>query len=91
MKKSRLQELAGIKKPLNESMIGGVINDLLQRMETNTKLLADVLKVINLAKQDKEGNADIAVQLMMKNHGLNAEEATEAVTRIFKKAFEWVK
>jgi hypothetical protein len=90
--KQRLQELAAISKPaVNESMIGNAINDLLQRMETNTKLVADVLKVIKLAKEDKEGNADIAVQLMMDRHGLDAETATAAVTRIFKKAFEWVK
>jgi hypothetical protein len=90
--KQRLQELAAISKPsMNESMIGRAINDLLQNMEMNIKLTADVLKIINLAKEDKEGNADIAVQLMMDRHGLDEELATEAVTRIFKKAFEWVK
>lgn len=68
----------------------GAFGDLLGRMEQNTRLTADVLKVINLAKEDKEGNADIAVQLMMDRHGLDEETATEAVTRIFKKAFEWV-
>lgn len=92
LNKQRLQELAAISKPsMNESMIGGVVGDLLGRMEKNTRLVADVLTIIKLAKEDKEGNADIAVQLMMKNHGLDAQGATEAVTRIFKNAFEWVK
>ena len=68
----------------------GAFGDLLGRMEQNTRLTADVLKVIKLAKEDKEGNADKAVQLMMDNHGMDEEEAIEAVTRIFKKAFEWV-
>jgi len=68
----------------------GAFGDLLGRMERNTRLTADVLKVINLAKEDKEGNADIAVQLMMDRHGLDEETATDAVTRIFKNAFEWV-
>ena len=31
-----------------------------------------------------------AVELLMKNHDLSEEAALEAVTRIFKKAFEWV-
>ena len=68
----------------------GAFGDLLGRMERNTRLTADVLKIINLAKEDKEGNADIAVQLMMDRHGLDEETATDAVTRIFKNAFEWV-
>jgi methionine salvage enolase-phosphatase E1 len=76
---------------LNESRIGGVINDLLNKMATNTKLVADVLTIIKLAKEDKEGSAEKAVKLMMDNHGLDEKTATEAVTRIFKSAFEWVK
>ena len=56
--KKRLQELAGLaianSKPLiNESMVGNTLKDLLQKMETNTKMVADVLKVIKLAKEDK--------------------------------------
>jgi hypothetical protein len=68
----------------------GLFGDLLSRMEKNTRLTSDVLTIINLAKEDKEGNAEKAVQLMMDNHGMDEEGATEAVTRIFKKAFEWV-
>jgi hypothetical protein len=68
----------------------GAFGDLLSRMEKNTRLTADILTVAKLAKEDKEGNADKAVQLMMDNHGMDEEEAVEAVTRIFKKAFEWV-
>jgi hypothetical protein len=75
----------------NESVIGGVINDLLNKMATNTKLVADVLTIIKLAKEDKEGNAEKAVELMMKNHSIDRQTAIEAVTRIFKNAFEWVK
>ena len=59
-------------------------------MENNTRMAADIFTVIALAKKDKEGNADKAVELLMKNHDLSEEEAIEAVTRIFKKAFEWV-
>ena len=68
----------------------GAFGDLLSRMEKNTRLTADILTVAKLAKEDKEGNADKAVQLMMNNHNMSEEEAVEAVTRIFKKAFEWV-
>jgi hypothetical protein len=68
----------------------GAFNDLLNKMESNTRIAADILTVITLAKEDKEGNAEEAVQLLMKNHDLSEEEALEAVTRIFKKAFEWV-
>ena len=67
----------------------GVFGDLLSRMENNTRMAADIFTVIALAKKDKEGNADKAVELLMKNHDLSEEEAIEAVTRIFKKAFEW--
>jgi len=76
---------------LNESRVGLILNDLLNKMAMNTKLIADVLTIIKLAKEDKEGNAEKAVELMMKNHGLSKEVALEAVTRIFKNAFEWVK
>ena len=76
---------------LNESKVGLILNDLLNKMAMNTKLIADVLTIIKLAKEDKEGNAEKAVELMMKNHGLSKEVALEAVTRIFKNAFEWVK
>jgi hypothetical protein len=68
----------------------GAFNDLLNKMESNTRMAADILTVITLAKEDKEGNAEKAVELLMKNHDLSEEEALEAVTRIFKKAFEWV-
>jgi hypothetical protein len=68
----------------------GLFGDLLSRMEKNTRLTSDILTIINLAKEDKEGNAEKAIQLMMDNHGMDEEGATEAVTRIFKKAFEWV-
>jgi hypothetical protein len=68
----------------------GAFGDLLSRMENNTKMAADILTVITLAKEDKEGNAEKAVELLMKNHDLSEEAALEAVTRIFKKAFEWV-
>ena len=68
----------------------GAFGDLLSRMENNTRMAADILTVITLAKEDKEGNAEKAVELLMKNHDLSEEEALEAVTRIFKKAFEWV-
>jgi hypothetical protein len=68
----------------------GAFNDLLNKMESNTRIAADILTVITLAKEDKEGNAEEAVQLLMKNHDLSEEAALEAVTRIFKKAFEWV-
>ena len=76
---------------LNESRIGLILNDLLNKMAFNTKLVADVLTIITLAKEDKEGNTEKAVDLMMKNHGISKEVALEAVTRIFKNAFEWVK
>jgi len=68
----------------------GAFNDLLNKMESNTRMAADILTVITLAKEDKEGNAEKAVELLMKNHDLSEEAALEAVTRIFKKAFEWV-
>ena len=68
----------------------GAFGDLLSRMENNTRMAADILTVITLAKEDKEGNAEKAVELLMKNHDLSEEAALEAVTRIFKKAFEWV-
>jgi hypothetical protein len=68
----------------------GAFGDLLSRMENNTRMAADILTVITLAKEDKEGNAEKAVELLMKNHNLSEEAALEAVTRIFKKAFEWV-
>ena len=68
----------------------GAFGDLLSRMENNTRMAADILTVITLAKEDKEGNAEKAVELLMKNHNLSKEAALEAVTRIFKKAFEWV-
>jgi hypothetical protein len=68
----------------------GAFSDLLSRMENNTRMAADILTVITLAKEDKEGNAEKAVELLMKNHDLSEEAALEAVTRIFKKAFEWV-
>ena len=68
----------------------GAFGDLLSSMENNTKMAADILTVITLAKEDKEGNAEKAVELLMKNHDLSEEAALEAVTRIFKKAFEWV-
>ena len=76
---------------LNESRIGLILNDLLNKMVFNTKLVADVLTIIKLAKEDKEGNAEKAVELLMKNHDLSKEVALEGVTRIFKSAFEWVK
>ena len=76
---------------LNESRVGLIINDLLNKMAMNTKIAADILTVITLAKEDKEGNTEKAVDLMMKNHGISKEVALEAVTRIFKNAFEWVK
>ena len=76
---------------LNESRIGLILNDLLNKMVFNTKLVADVLTIIKLAKEDKEGNAEKAVELLMKNHNLSKEVALEGVTLIFKKAFEWVK
>ena len=76
---------------LNESRIGLILNDLLNKMAFNTKLVADVLTIIKLAKEDKEGNAEKAVELLMKNHNLSKEVALEGVTLIFKKAFEWVK
>ena len=76
---------------LNESRIGLILNDLLNKMVFNTKLVADVLTIIKLAKEDKEGNAEKAVELLMKNHDLSREVALEGVTLIFKKAFEWVK
>ena len=76
---------------LNESRIGLILNDLLNKMVFNTKLVADVLTIIKLAKEDKEGNAEKAVELLMKNHDLSKEVALEGVTLIFKKAFEWVK
>jgi hypothetical protein len=66
----------------------GAFNDLLNKMESNTRMAADILTVITLAKEDKEGNAEKAVELLMKNHDLSEEEALEAVTRIFKKAFK---
>jgi len=75
---------------LNESKVGLILNDLLNKMAMNTKLVADVLTIIKLAKEDKEGNAEKAVELMMKNHKISKEVALEAVTRIFKNAFEWV-
>ena len=68
----------------------GAFGDLLSRMENNTRMAADILTVITLAKEDKEGNAEKAVELLMKNHNLSKEAAIESVTRIFKKAFEWV-
>ena len=68
----------------------GAFNDLLNKMESNTRMAADILTVITLAKEDKEGNAEKAVELLMKNHDLSEEAALESVTRIFKKAFEWV-
>jgi hypothetical protein len=68
----------------------GAFGDLLSRMENNTRMAADILTVITLAKEDKEGNAEKAVELLMKNSNLSEEAALEAVTRIFKKAFEWV-
>jgi len=76
---------------INESRVGLILNDLLNQMVMNTKLVSDVLTIIKLAKEDKEGNAEKAVELMMKNHKLSKEVALEAVTRIFKSAFEWVK
>lgn len=90
--KIRLMELAAISKlSVNESRIGLILNDLLNKMAFNTKLVADVLTIITLAKEDKEGNAEKAVELLMKNHDLSKEVALEGVTLIFKKAFEWVK
>ena len=68
----------------------GAFGDLLSKMENNTRMAADILTVITLAKEDKEGNAEKAVELLMKNSNLSEEAALEAVTRIFKKAFEWV-
>jgi hypothetical protein len=73
-----------------EKIEEGAFGDLLSRMENNTRMAADILTVITLAKEDKEGNAEKAVELLMKNHDLSEEAALEAVTRIFKKAFEWV-
>jgi hypothetical protein len=80
-----------INESINESRVGLILNDLLNQMAMNTKLVSDVLTIIKLAKEDKEGNAEEAVELMMKNHKLSKEVALEAVTRIFKSAFEWVK
>ena len=65
---------------LNESRIGLILNDLLNKMAFNTKLVADVLTIITLAKEDKEGNAEKAVELLMKNHDLSKEVALEGVT-----------
>ena len=73
-----------------ESLKEGMFSDFLQKIEKNTRLAADVLTVITLAKEDKEGNAEEAVQLMMTNHNMSEKEAIEAVALIFKKSFEWV-
>ena len=86
----KAREIYGLDEGKKVKIEEGAFNDLLNKMESNTRMAADILTVITLAKEDKEGNAEKAVELLMKNHDLSEEAALEAVTRIFKKAFEWV-
>lgn len=74
-----------------EDIVGGEANikegisSFLNRVEKSTRMLSDVMSIVLMAKQDGEGDADKAVQMMMDKYGVSQEEALQAVTDILKK------
>jgi hypothetical protein len=80
-----VEDLDQSKVKINESNIKEGISSFLNRVEKGTRMLSDVMSVVLMAKQDGEGAADKAVQMMMDKYGISQEEALQAVTNILKK------
>jgi hypothetical protein len=73
-----------------EEVEEGIFGNFLAKIAQSTGAINDVLTIIDLARKDREGGAEKAVQMLVDKHGMSEEEALKTVTHVYEKFKPWI-